>query len=57
VIAPGLAVKSWLAMLGPAGIGNYYEAFNIVPPAPKKKLRQGKVLVRNWHALAWGSEE
>ncbi|QIK36733.1 hypothetical protein GWK36_00525 [Caldichromatium japonicum] len=21
------------------------------------KLRQGKVLVRNWHALAWESEE
>ncbi len=56
VIAPRLAVKSWLAMLEPAGIGNYYEAFNIVPPA-QDKLRQGKVLVRSWHALAWGSEE
>ncbi len=42
---------------GGAGAGNYYEAFNIVPSALLDKLRQGKVLVRNWHALAWESEE
>ncbi len=57
VIAPGLTVKSRLAVLEPAGMGNYYEAFNIVPSALLDKLRQGKVLVRNWHALAWDSEE
>jgi YD repeat-containing protein len=57
VIAPGLTVKSRLAVLEPAGEGNYYEAFNIVPSALLDKLRQGKVLVRNWHALAWDSEE
>jgi type III restriction enzyme len=28
-----------------------------VPSALLDKLRQGKVLVRNWHALAWDSEE
>jgi hypothetical protein len=56
-IAPGLTVKSRLAVLESAGIGNYYEAFNIVPSALLDKLRQGKVLVRNWHALAWESEE
>jgi len=57
VIAPGLTVKSRLAVLEPAGAGNYYEAFNIVPSALLDKLRQGRVLVRNWHALAWESEE
>ena len=57
VVAPGLTVKSRLAVLEPARLGNYYEAFNIVPSAMLDKLRQGKVLVRNWHALAWESEE
>ena len=57
VIAPGLTVKKRLAVLEPASVGNYYEAFNIVPSALLDKLRQGKVLVRNWHALAWDSEE
>jgi len=57
VIAPGLTVKNRLAVLEPAGVGNYYEAFNIVPSALLDKLRQGKVLIRNWHALAWDSEE
>jgi type III restriction enzyme len=57
VMAPGLTVKSRLAVLEPSGEDNYYEAFNIVPSAMLDKLRQGKVLVRNWHALAWESEE
>jgi len=57
VVAPGLTVKSRLAVLEPAGAGNYYEAFNIVPSALLDKLRQGKVLIRNWHALAWETEE
>jgi len=57
VVAPGLTVKSRLAVLEPAGADNYYAAFNIVPSALLDKLRQGKVLVRNWHALAWDSDE
>ena len=57
VIAPGLTVKKRLAVLEPAAAGNYYEAFSIVPSAMLDKLRQGRVLVRNWHALAWDSEE
>lgn len=57
VIAPGLTVKSRLAVLEPAAQDNYYEAFDIVPSALLDKLRQGKVLVRNWHALAWDSED
>ena len=57
VIAPGLTVKSRLAVLEPAGEENYYEVFNIVPSALLDTLRQGKVLVRNWHMLAWENEE
>ncbi len=59
VMAPGLTVKSRLGVLEPAAVGNYYEEFSIVPSGGDlmDKLRQGKVLVRNWHALAWDSEE
>ncbi|MDZ7339603.1 MAG: DEAD/DEAH box helicase family protein [candidate division KSB1 bacterium] len=57
VIAPGLTVKQRLVVLYPTAEGNYYEAFDIVPSALLDKLRQGRVLVRNWHALAWESEE
>ncbi|MFZ2634396.1 MAG: DEAD/DEAH box helicase family protein [Desulfosalsimonadaceae bacterium] len=57
VMAPGLTVKSRLAVLEPAAAGNYYEEFNIVPSALLDKLRQGKVRVANWHSLAWDSEE
>lgn len=57
VIAPGLTVKKRLAVLEQAHAGNYYKEFNIVPSALFDKLRQGKVQVHNWHALAWESEE
>lgn len=57
VMAPGLTVKSRLAVLAPAGEDNYYEEFNIIPPGLSDKLRQGKVLVHNWHTLAWDSPE
>jgi len=58
VVAPGLTVKNRLAVLEPTATGNYYEEFRIVPSEDLlDKLRQGKVLVRNWHALAWDSEE
>ncbi len=57
VIAPGLTVKNRLSVLELSAEGNYYETFRVVPPALLDKLRQGCVLVRNWHALAWDSEE
>jgi len=57
VIAPGLTVKSRLAVLDLTAEGNFYQAFGIVPPALLDKLRQGKVRVRNWHVLAWESAE
>jgi type III restriction enzyme len=57
VIAPGLTVKSRLAVLEPSHPANYYEAFRVVPEALMEKLRQGKVTIRNWHALSWETEE
>ena len=57
VIAPGLTVRSRLAVLEPSHAENYYEAFRIAPTSLHDKLRQGKVLVRNWHALNWETSE
>ena len=57
VVAPGLTVKSRLQVIVPAGKGNFYDEFNIVPASLLDKLRQGKVLVHNWHTLNWESEE
>lgn len=60
VIAPGLTVKNRLEVLVPGSAGNYYQEFQIIPTGLEDKLRQGqscRVLVRNWHALDWDSEE
>ena len=57
VIAPGLTVKSRLAVLKPSNPENYYEAFRVIPSSLFDKLRQGRVIVRNWHALNWETNE
>ncbi|MCF8039816.1 MAG: DEAD/DEAH box helicase family protein [Desulfohalobiaceae bacterium] len=57
VVAPGLTIRSRLGVLDPSSPGNYYETFRIVPSTLLDKLRQGKVIIRNWHALNWESEE
>ncbi len=57
VVAPGLTVRNRLQVLLPSGPGNYYQEFAIVPPGLLDGLRQGAVVVRNWHALAWETEE
>ena len=57
VIAPGLTVRNRLAVLEPSHSANYYETFRMVPDALVETLRQGKVTVRNWHALNWETEE
>jgi len=57
VVAPGLTVRNRLAVLELSAEGNYYDAFRIVPSESLDKLRQGRVRVRNWHALAWDSKE
>ena len=57
VVAPGLTVRSRLAVLEPSHPDNYYEEFRVVPSHMLDRLRQGKVLVRNWHALNWETDE
>ena len=57
VVAPGLTVKSRLQVLLPSNINNYYDEFNIVPAGMIEKLRQGKILIHNWHVLNWETEE
>ncbi len=52
VVAPGLTVRKRLEVLLPSQPGNYYELFSIIPAGLEDKLRQGRVLVRNWHVLA-----
>jgi len=57
VVAPGLTVRSRLSVLEPSDPKNYYEAFSVVPSSLLDKLRQGKVIIRNWHALNWETDE
>lgn len=57
VVAPGLTVKSRLQVLVPSSVGNYYDEFNVIPPGLSEKLRQGEVLIRNWHVLSWETQE
>ena len=57
VVAPGLTVKSRLSVLEPSHPENYYEAFRVVPSHMLDRLRQGKVIIRNWHALNWETDE
>ena len=57
VIAPGLTVRNRLAVLEPSHPENYYEAFRVVPSHMLDRLRQGKVIIRNWHALNWETDE
>lgn len=57
IVAPGLTVKSRLQVLQTGGDDNYYNQFGIVPVGMMDKLHQGKVMITNWQALAWDSEE
>ena len=57
VVAPGLTVRSRLGVLKPSDPENYYEQFRVVPAGLRDKLRRGKVVIRNWHALNWETDE
>ena len=57
VVAPGLTVRNRLQVLIPDSPGNYYDEFNIVPPGLVEKLRQGRIMVHNWHVLNWETDE
>lgn len=55
IVAPGLTVKNRLQVLIP-GPNDYYKEFSLIPSGLEDKLREGRVQVRNWHALDWDSE-
>ncbi|MDR3154610.1 MAG: DEAD/DEAH box helicase family protein [Deltaproteobacteria bacterium] len=57
VVAPNITIKSRLQELQPSGNGNCYDQFSVVPASLADKLYQGKVEIRNWHALAWDDAE
>jgi len=57
IVAPGLTVRSRLQVLLTGGEDNYYSQFKIIPFGFEDKLRQGKVVIKNWQALAWDTEE
>lgn len=57
IVAPGLTVRRRLEVLQTGGDDNYYTQFSVVPVGLMDKLRQGKVIINNWQALAWDSEE
>lgn len=57
IIAPGLTVKNRLSVLYPSNENNYYDEFGVVPAGLFEKLRQGKILIHNWHKLSWESQE
>ncbi len=57
IIAPGLTVKNRLGVLMPDSLGNYYEEFGVIPTGLAEKLRQGRILIHNWHKLNWETEE
>lgn len=58
IMAPGLTVKDRLSVLQLAGKDNYYDLFAIVPGGGlAEKLRQGRVIIHNWHKLDWETKE
>ena len=57
IVAPNLTVRERLSVLDPSNENNYYHEFSVVPRSLNEKLHQAKVLIRNWHALNWETEE
>ena len=57
IVAPNLTVRERLSVLDPSDENNYYDEFNVVPRSLNEKLHRAKVLIRNWHALNWETEE
>lgn len=57
IVAPGLTVRNRLQVLIPDSKDNVYKHFDLIPQGYGERLRQGRVLIRNWHALAWETDE
>ena len=53
VVAPGLTVRNRLSVLDPNNDRNYYKLFKIVPGTMLDKLRQGNIIIKNWHVMLW----
>jgi len=49
IVAPNLTVKERLKVLLPGSKDNYYERFDLVPPALLPQLGRGKFFITNWH--------
>ena len=47
--APNLTVKERLGVLRPDAVGNYYDAFGLVPAKWRPLLNRGTVIIENWH--------
>ena len=57
VITPNLTVKQRLEVLKNSCEENYYSQFSIVPPELQDRLTQGKIIIRNWQALMYETED
>ena len=57
IVAPGLTVKSRLAVLKPSNNENYYDQFHIIPVSMRGLMNQCKIQICNWHKLGWDDEE
>jgi type III restriction enzyme len=52
VVGPNLTVKERLEVLKPQVAGNYYDAFELFPPAYRDLMSRGRVAVTNWQVFA-----
>ena len=56
-MAPNLTVRDRLNVLNLSVSKNYYKEYRIIPDEWQEKLRQGRVIIKNWHQLQWETEE
>jgi len=49
VVCPNLTIRERLQVLRPERSDNYYDRFELVPPALKEGLTRGRYLIANWH--------
>ncbi|MBF2759562.1 MAG: DEAD/DEAH box helicase family protein [Ectothiorhodospiraceae bacterium AqS1] len=57
IVAPNLTVRRRLEVLDPKVERNYYREFDILPRGWEDDLGNAQVVIHNWHALNWESEE
>ncbi len=57
IVTPNLTVRDRLQTLKLSGGGSCYQEYKIVPGEWRDKIRQGKIIIKNWHQLQWETEE